>query len=187
MSEESSFGLNIDHRITPLNLEEQWLPPSKDEYMKDLKVTRELQFNILSDEANEQELQTLQAQVPDEIFPENAQVWRMHFLANGDELRGHFPPDSPEQAQKNVGDFFRSLGELKSQYDNTNGFMGHAPSIIRGETNESFRDMLMKSGLGFKQVPQETEDDPIILYHPDFTSFISSIRTNPFVRRYSSK
>lgn len=185
MGGEDGSNQHIDTGFSPFNLEEQWMAPSKEEYMKDVKVTKELQFNILSEEANRQELETLSNQVPQEHLPDNATIWRMHFLANGDELRGHFPADTPQQAQKNVGDFFRSLGELKAQYDNTNGFMGHAPDIIRGETNESFRDMLMKSGLGFKQVQQETEDDPIILYHPDFKSFIDNIRTNPFVKRYS--
>ncbi len=96
----------------------------------------------MSPSANADELSKLARSVPGEQFREDAVVWRTHFLARGDNLRGHFPAESTGEGVKNIGEFFSSLGEFKKAYDRTSAFGGYAPDVIKAETHEGFKNVL---------------------------------------------
>jgi hypothetical protein len=165
--------------------EQKWAQPIR-EYSKDIVITPELQFNVLNPQGNAKEVTKLQSRAPEAEVPDDAVIWKMHFLANGDPLRGTLSPDSLEERQKNLADFFRGLKALSDQYTETNGFDGYAPQFITGTTNKDFASVLTRSAMGFVEVPNEDPDDPeVYLYHPDFPAFVAAIPENPLVKRYS--
>ena len=187
MREDGNGDINESAEFSNANLgsELKWGLPSKEEYIKSINITEELVFNALSREENDKELANLKAASGDADLPESGVIWRMHFYAGGDHLRGWIEPEEFDEKMKNLKDFFRSMNEFKVQYEETDGFAGHAPQVIRGEASEGLRDVLLRSDLGFREVKQETEDDDVNVYHPNVPQLMEAIGESRFVKRYT--